>query len=152
MFGSQGQLIVSTNAATGGASQTASSTTGQFASGQWHDLLTEMNFSTQTYRVYREGNPSPIQFQNSGGQFITDIPFRNTNGTTVTVFEIGMLAYNFSVTAGSETAPSGSLFVDNYDVTASATSLAPVPEPGLVLATAAVGLGLVRATRRRPAA
>ncbi len=151
MVGSQGQLTVSTNAATGGSTQAVSTPTGLFGANQWHDLFTEMNFGTQTFRVYREGNPDAIQFQTAGGAFITDVPFRNTFGATVSIDEIGMLAYNFSLSAGSELAPFNNFYVDDYIVTASPSSMSPVPEPGLILATAAIGLGVVRLVRRRRA-
>jgi hypothetical protein len=149
MFSSQGQLIASTNAATGGASQAITTANGQFDSSQWHDLYAEMNFTSQTYRVYREGETTPIQFQKSTGEFISDIPFRNTFGTTATIYEIGMLAYNFTVSAGAETAPSGSFYLDNYSVTASPNAFSPVPEPGLIITTAAIGCGVIRLIRRR---
>lgn len=155
LIGSDGRLAATTSTAGnfGGSTGTVSTATGLFGADAWHGLFAELNFANQSYRVYREGDANPIQFQTAIGTLITDIPFRNTNGQTVSVKEIGMLAFNFkpSSTPGEELAPTNNFFIDDYMVTASATSLAPVPEPSLVLAAGAVGLAGWRVYRRRRA-
>lgn len=159
IIGSDGRLAAMTSfsSTVGGSTGTVSTATGLFGADTWHGLFAELNFATQTYRVYREGDPNPIQFQTAVGALITDIPFRNgTTGlsTTVSVKEIGMLAFNFkpSSTPGDEMAPTNNFFIDDYLVTASATTLAPVPEPGLILAVGAAGVAGWRVYRRRRAA
>ena len=149
-----GGVSVSTTAALGeGTSQTISTADNLFAKGSWHELFTEIDFQNQTFRVYRAGDPNPLQFETPlPGTFITDVPLRNTTGDpTKTIVEIGMVAFMADVGGGGIN-PSNDLFIDDFMVTASTTSLAPVPEPSLVLAVGAAGLAGWRVYRRRRAA
>jgi hypothetical protein len=144
-----GSLGASSNASTGDLFVTSINTS--FPLDNWHDLFAELNFTTQSYRIYRAGNPTPIEFLTAFGETITEIPFRNTNNAnTAEVNEIGMLAFNFNLFG--EAAPTSSAFIDDFVVTGSADSQVPVPEPGLMLAVGAAALGGLHAIRRRRAA
>jgi hypothetical protein len=149
-FFKDGNMRALTSGSLGGAVSTVNS---PFTLDTWHEMLVELNYSTQTFRVYRKGQPAPLEFQTSAG-LITDLPFADANRTSpfVTVFEFGMEAFNFNLGGGSELAPEGNFFVDDFLVTRSATSLAPVPEPGLMLAVGAAGLAGWRVYRRRKTA
>jgi hypothetical protein len=153
MFTSEGKIIVSTGfASTAGGSDGVVSTTvaGQFAVDVWHEVMAELNFNTQSFRVYLKDNPNPLQFQADNGTMLTDVPFRNAFGPSTGIQEIGMIAFNYQ--SGGESSPQNNFFIDDFKVTYSATSLVPVPEPGLVLAVSALGLVGLRAYRRRRAA
>jgi hypothetical protein len=152
MISSDGRLIAGTTGGnTGGSTGTVMTAAGQYGANTWHGLFAELNFGTQTYKVYRDGNPTPLLFETAVGTFIDEIPFRNSTGfNTLSIFEIGMLAYNFTTDGITYSAPQNHFYIDDFRVTASTTSLAPVPEPGLVLAVGAVGLtGLGLYQRRR---
>jgi MYXO-CTERM domain-containing protein len=102
--------------------------------------------------VYKAGDPTPLQFQTGAGAWITDVPLRNFTGQpTATIVELGMVAFMSDIGGGGQK-PTNDLFIDDFRVTVSNASQAPVPEPGLVLAVGAVGLAGLRAYRRRRAA
>jgi hypothetical protein len=121
----------------------------------WNTLFAELNFNTQTFRVYKQGEATPLEFLSPLGGTITDVPFRNSNGPTTQIYELGMLAtHTVDPFTGLATTlhPLNNVYIDDLSITASPTSLVPVPEPGLVLAAGAAGLLGLRACRRRRAA
>jgi hypothetical protein len=153
MLTKEGRVAVSTSTAqsAGGPDGTVQTAVeGQFAANTWYAIMTELNFNTQSFRVYVNGNPTPLQFQAENGTMLSEVPFRNSFGPSTGIEEIGMIAFNYN--AGGESAPSNNFFIDDYRVTYSTTSQVPVPEPGLVLAVGAVGLAGLRIYRRRRAA
>jgi hypothetical protein len=111
---------------------------------EWHQLAVEFNFTAQTFRVFLDGSTTPVQFTRNGSNAalptaVTDVPFRNTNGPTVQIAEIGVLAFYGRDPGGTPYQPLNDFFVDDFVV----TGLSPVPEPGLMVAVgfAAVAAG-----------
>jgi MYXO-CTERM domain-containing protein len=153
MLNKDGGVTVGTTMALGeGTSMTVSTADNLFPKNSWHDLFAEIDFQTQTFRVYKAGDPTPLQFQTGAGAWITDVPLRNFTGQpTATIVELGMVAFMSDIGGGGQK-PTNDLFIDDFRVTVSNASQAPVPEPGLVLAVGAVGLAGLRAYRRRRAA
>jgi hypothetical protein len=148
-----GGVTVFTDVATGGSNKAVATDNNLLPREQWNKLFAELNFTTQTFRVYIQGQSTPLVFHTASGGNITDVPFRNTNGTTTQIAELGMLGfYGADPFTGQPVQPGNNFFIDDFMVTASASSQAPVPEPGLVLATGAVGLAGWRVYRRRSAA
>jgi hypothetical protein len=148
-----GGVTVFTDATTGGTNKAVSTDNNLLPREQWNKLFAELNFNTQTFRVYILGQSTPLVFRTASGGNITDVPFRNTNGTTVQIAEIGMLGfYGVDPLTGLPVQPMNNFFIDDFMVTATATSQAPVPEPGLMLAVGAVGLAGWRVCRRRKSA
>jgi hypothetical protein len=146
-----GGVTVFTNSSTG-QNNAVSTDDNLLAREQWHHLYAELNFTTQKFKVYRFGNTNPLVFHSLVGD-ITEIPFRNTFGATQSLAEIGMLGfYGRDPFNNSPVQPLNNFFIDDFRVTASPTSQPPVPEPGLGLAAAAVGLVGLRLYRRRRAA
>jgi hypothetical protein len=157
MVNLNGGITVFTNTATGGTNNAVSTANGLIPREQWHQISAELNFATQTFRVYRNGDPTPLPFVTNGsGAAITpivDVPFRNTFGTTTSLAEVGLIGFYGFDTGGSPYQPVNSYFVDNFQVTASAVSqFAPVPEPTWGLAAIAAGglIGLRLRRVRRP--
>jgi hypothetical protein len=167
MVNAVGGVSVTTTAALGGSTAAISTNDGLLPREAWSELYTEMNFTTQTFRVYRVGQTDPLQFTTNGSgtpldsdpgtpgnQPYIDVPFRNTFGATQRVAEVGLIAsYGFDF-VGNPFAPINDFFVDDLLLTASVTSQPPpVPEPGFILAAAGLA-GLVgwKARRRRAAA
>lgn len=98
----------------------------------WVDLRAELNFATQTFRVYL--NNVAIGF--GPGQTLFNVPFRNTDQTTGGPFdrlrEYGYVAY-FNFLSGGST---GNSYFDNFELSA----VVGVPEPttyALILGMAA---------------
>ncbi len=148
-----GGVTVFTDSTTGGSNKAVSTDNNLLPREQWNKVFTELNFTTQTFRVYIQGQSTPLTFHTASGGTITDVPFRNANGPTVQIAELGMLGfYGADPFTGQPVQPLNNFFIDDYMVTASASSQAPVPEPGLMLAVGAVGLAGWRAYRRRAAA
>jgi hypothetical protein len=164
MVNAVGGVAVTTTAAIGGSTAAILTDNGLLSRESWHELYTEMNFTTQTFRVYRVGQAEPLAFTTSGGgtpldsdpgtpgnQPYIDVPFRNTFGTTQRIAEIGLIAsYGFDP-VGNPFAPLNDFFVDDLLVTATASSQPPpVPEPGFLLAAASLaGLAGWKLRRRR---
>jgi hypothetical protein len=123
----------------------------------WTKITAEFNFNTQTFRVFVNDSATPIQFTRNGSGAaitpITAIPFRNTFGTTLSIAETGLLAFGttdpFGVPPGAFQQPLNNIFIDDVQMVMQTT---PVPEPGTILAVAAVGFFGVRTWRRRRAA
>jgi MYXO-CTERM domain-containing protein len=148
-----GEVMVMTNTTTS-SSNTLKTAQGLIPRDQWNSIFAELNFSTQTFRVYKNGETTPIEFLKPSGGTITEIPFRNSFGNSTTFYELGMIAsYTLNLDGTPTTIPPlNNVFIDDVMFTATATSMAPVPEPGLVLAVGAAGLAGWRVYRRRKAA
>jgi hypothetical protein len=102
----------------------------------WHAVQVDFNFATQTYSTSLDG-----VLLSFGG--VTNLPFRNTNGPTVSIAEFGFQAA-FNTFSGSNVNDS---YFDNFVVTAVA-----VPEPTSLALAGVVGLGAGWRWRRRRAA
>jgi hypothetical protein len=150
-----GGVTVFTTSAAGGSNKAVSTADGLLPREAWNSLSAELNFTTQTFRVYKQGEATPLTFISPTLGSIVDVPFRNSDLglTTTRIAEVGMLGfYSFDPFSGTPVQPMNNFYIDNYMVTASATSAAPVPEPGLLLAVGAAGLAGCRVYRRRRAA
>jgi hypothetical protein len=96
----------------------------------WVDLSVALDFSTQTFRVFLNGNP--VGFGNN--QALINVPFRDSdiaNGPFDRLREYGYVSY-FNTAAGVTT---GEAYFDNFTVNA----IAAVPEPSTF---ALIGLSL----------
>jgi hypothetical protein len=121
-------------------------------------LAVEFDFVNQTFRVYVDDLSNPVQFIRNGSNgtvSVTDVPFRNTFGTSTSIAEQGIVAY-YGHDLSEPFAPGNNFFVDDYLIGASGSQQfgVPVPEPGLMMAVgfAAVGAGgWVRRWRRKAA-
>jgi hypothetical protein len=102
----------------------------------WHAVQIDFDFSTQTYSASLDG--AVLSF---GG--VTNLPFRNSNGPTVSLAEFGFQAA-FNTFSGSNVNDS---YFDNFAVTA-----VGVPEPTSLALSGVVGLGAAWRWRRRRAA
>jgi hypothetical protein len=153
MVNLNGGVTVFTNTTTGGTNMAVSTADGLLAREQWHLLHAELNFNTQTFRLYIQGQSTPVQFVTNGSGTaitpITDVPFRNANGATVSIAEIGMIGFfGRDPATGTPVQPLNNFFIDDYTVTA---TTAPVPEPGWLLLVGFAGTAAARAWRRRRA-
>lgn len=99
----------------------------------WHSIDVDFNFATQTYSATLDG----VLLSFSG---VTNLPFRNTNGPTVSIAEFGFQA-SYNTFSGSNV---NDAFFDNFLVTA-----VPVPEPTPLALAGLAGLGIVWRWRRR---
>jgi MYXO-CTERM domain-containing protein len=115
---------------------TLSTTNGIYTRDAWHNIEVDFNFATQTYSATLDG-----LLLNFGG--VTNLPFRNTNGPTVSIAEYGFQA-SFNTFSGSNV---NDAFFDNFLVTATA-----VPEPTSLALAGLAGLGVAWRWRRRRAA
>jgi hypothetical protein len=104
----------------------------------WHDLEVDFNFTTQTYSATLDG--APVVFTNGTSNF-TSLPFRNTNGPTVSLAEYGFQA-SFNESSGTT---ANNAFFDNFMLTA----LNPVPEPSSLLLLGAGAAGVAFPGLRR---
>ena len=105
------------------------------------------------------GQAQPLQFTKTGDGLVLDsdpgtlgnqpyidVPFRNSdlppghpNYNTVSIAEIGLQATMATDVVGNPFAPLNNVFIDDFFVTRSGTSLPPpVPEPGFLLAAASL--------------
>lgn len=157
MVGLNGEITVFTNSATGGSNMAVFTDVGVVPRGtDWTKITAEFNFNTQTFRVFLNNSATPIQFTRNGSGTaitpITSIPFRNTFGTTTSIAETGILAFGTTDpfgTPGSFQQPLNNVFIDDVQMVMQTT---PVPEPGTILAVAAIGAFGIRTWRRRRAA
>lgn len=150
-----GGVTVFTTSAAGGSNKAVSTADGLLPREAWNSLFAELNFTTQTFRVYKQGESTPLTFLSPTLGSITDVPFRNsdTGAITTRIAEVGMLGfYSYDPFSGTPVQPMNNFFIDDFLVTATATTMAPVPEPGLILAVGAVGVAGWRVYRRRRAA
>jgi hypothetical protein len=145
-FTSNRELKAFTNTAT--SSTNVVTTAAGFVPTGWVDMFIEMNFTAQTYQVYM--NNSLVSFTGGTPSPITNIPFRNTFGNTVRFAELGMVGFMaVDPNTGQAVSTTGDFFMDDYSMTASVSSMAPVPEPASVLTLLAVaGVAYGRYRRR----
>jgi hypothetical protein len=140
LFNTNGGITVYSNSAVAGSDLSISSADGLASREAWHSVDVQMNFNAQSFRVVLDG--TPVTFSEGAFSGI-DVPFRNTNGPTVSIAELGMQGYynaSFNPTLNN-------VYFDNFAVTAQ-----PVPEPStLALVGFAVAGATVRYRRRRPA-
>jgi hypothetical protein len=109
-----------------------------FAREQWLDVTAELNFASQSFVVSVNGQL--LTFNGS-----PTVPFRNTNGTTLSLAETGFIA-SYNTFSGGGTL--NSLYADDFTVTRSATPLVPVPEPAACLAVAGLAVWGYRRVRK----
>jgi hypothetical protein len=151
MVNLNGGVTVFTNLTVGGPNQSVATADTLLPREQWNQLAVELNFTTQTFRVFVLGQSTPVQFVTNGsGQPITpitDVPFRNSFGSTERVAEVGMVAFYGRDISGGPVQPLNNFFMDDFVVTAS-----PVPEPGFLVAVGFAGVVAGRWYRRRRAA
>lgn len=155
MVGVNGEILVFTDQTTGGPNKALFTDTGLVPRGNvWTKVTTEFNFASQTFRVLV--NDTPVQFKFNGGHGaitpITNVPFRNTNGPTNLIAELGLVAFYGTDPfggGGTPVQPLNNVFIDDLNIVMQTT---PVPEPGTILAVAAVGFFGIRTWRRRRAA
>lgn len=157
MVGANGEIAVFTNNATGGSNLAVFTNTGVVPRGtDWTRITAEFNFNTQTFRVFVNNSPTPVQFtRNGSGSAITPIstiPFRNTFGNTLSIAETGLLGFGttdpFGNPPGAFQQPLNNVFIDDVSMVMQSV---PVPEPGLILAATAIGAFGIRTWRRRRA-
>jgi hypothetical protein len=140
LFNVNGGITVFTNTTVGGSNGLISTADGLASREAWHAVDLQLNFTNQTFRVLLDG--SPVTF--TQGTFSgTDVPFRNTFGTTVSIAELGLQGYYNSAFQPTF----NNAYFDNLVVTAS-----PVPEPhALLLVCFGMAGAVVRIRRRRTA-
>lgn len=158
MVGLNGEIAVFTNIGTGGSNQAVFTNTGVVPRGNtWTKITAEFDFNSQSFRVFVNNSTTPVQFTRNGSGTaitpITTVPFRNTFGTTLSIAETGILAFGtsdpFGVPPGAFQQPLNNVFIDDVQMVMQST---PVPEPGTILAVAAIGAFGIRTWRRRRAA
>jgi hypothetical protein len=147
-----GEVMVFSNTATAGSSNSLFTAPGLAHREQWQKLAVEFDFQNQTFRVYLDDMTTPLQFirnGNNGPVSITDVPFRNSLGTSMSIAEQGVVAY-YGHDLSTGFAPGNNFFVDDYLITASANQQlgAPVPEPGLMVAAGFAAVAAGGALRR----
>ncbi|HEY1378410.1 MAG TPA: PEP-CTERM sorting domain-containing protein [Gemmataceae bacterium] len=134
LINTNGGITVFTNTTAGGSDTIISTADGLIPRETWAHLEAQLNFATQSFRVLLNG--VPVTF--SEGTFSsTDVPFRNTFGTSASVAELGFQGYynaNFNPTFNS-------MYFDNLNITA----VSAVPEPSTL---ALCGMGLVGVAAR----
>ena len=128
LLNTNGGISVFSNFTVGGSDGIISSANGLLARETWYTLSAQLNFSSQSFEVLLNG--SPVTFTEGAFSGI-DVPFRNTNGPTFSIAELGFQGYYNS----SFQPTFNNMYFDNFSVVAT-----PVPEPStLVLG----GLGLI---------
>lgn len=146
MMNLNGGVTVFTTENIGGNNKAVSTADGLLTRENWHGVKVELNFAAQTMRLYLFGSNDPVAFtqDGDGGAMdpLFDVPFRNSFGPTVRIAEIGLIGFH----AGDPQPPQNNVYIDDFKVTASLNSFAPVPEPGLLLVGAA---GVLWLRRRR---
>jgi hypothetical protein len=148
-----GGITVLTNTLDGQGTNAVTTADGIVPRNEWHRVTIEYDFLDQKVRVFLDDSATPLAFTRNGNN--TDLPaplsevsFRNSFGNTVQFAEIGVVAYYGKDPSGVNYQPLNDFFFDDFVVTA---QVAPVPEPGLMIAVGFAGIaagGWVRRWRR----
>lgn len=146
-----GGITVITNTLDGQGTNAVTTADGIFPREEWHKVTIEYNFLNQKLRVFLDNSAVPLAFTRNGNNInlptpLTDVSFRNTNGPTVQIAEIGVVAFYGKDPSGLNYQPLNDFYMDDFVVTAQA---APVPEPGLLVAVGFAGVAAVGWVRRR---
>jgi hypothetical protein len=149
-----GGITVFTNTVTT-ATNAVTTADGLIPREQWRQVTARFDFQAQTFQVFLNGSSTPVLFTRDGdnnnlGTPITNVPFRNTFGDTVSIAEIGMVGFygRDPFAPGGTFQPQNDFFVDDYTVVMSPN---PVPEPGWLVAVGFAGVAVNRWRRRRRA-
>jgi PEP-CTERM motif len=141
LLNTNGGITVFTNSLVGGSDKLISSADGLFPRETWVHVEALLDFASQSFRVLLNG--TPVTF--SEGAFSgTDVPFRNTNGPTISIAELGLQGYynaSFNPTFNN-------MYFDNVTI----TGLSPVPEPSSFALAGLALAGLAARLRKRESA